>query len=276
MKIREMKQNTQTVTRAFENSRMTKRFVACAIAILITFGLTNIGNAAILYSEDFEDTPATNPGGPNVDPGQASSAFGWSGFNHFGTDYAPFSNPAQILNDQTLGGDWRSFYGNQSGTSTIWMETAVTAFDQANFLNDLQVSFSHLEDSTTQRYRIAFKVGGNWYLQDNSSVAGSTGTPATSSITVAGTDFAAFTAPTGAFTPPALDLPGSAALPAGTIDGFGFLMGNKTVTAHAFRWDDVQITATPTPEPSSIALVGLAGLALISLSRRGQLRGVRT
>ena len=237
--------------------KLTSYILASGLLASSAYGATT------LYSEDFEDFSSP----PTAD--RSFSEYGWTAYNTYGTEMSAPANTsyARVANVTDIGGDWRAHIGGGTSSPALWFQTDVTAFNQADH-GPLEVSFTHGDNTTTQRYRVAFRVGGSWFLQDNSSVAG-TGTGAasfvTSSIGVSASDFAAFTAPTGIFTAPALDLPGSAALPDGEIDGFALLLENK-VFADNFRIDDIALTTVP--EPSSAALLGLGGLALILRRRK--------
>lgn len=217
--------------------------------------------AAVIYHEGFEDGLAVDA---------AFSGVGWEAVAANGTTLTnSTANPARIVNATGgFSGARRNYVGNNT-TSNLWFTTDEVNLDQSLYLNDLEVSFIHRESDTESGdgFRVGFKIGSSWYIEDTLVSASTTETTSNRSlsslnfITWAGApanDSTAWTAPS---------LGGGTTLPAGTITDMGLMVVNND-NNDSFRFDDVTISGTPVPEPSATALLALGGLGLVLRRRK--------
>jgi hypothetical protein len=277
--------------RSFRN-----RYVATAmLAFAISIGSAQTAGAQpVIYTTGFNG-PAASPPGPYADavlnvgtdtttPGQD----GWINTSGGGTNNIPVSNSATngLVSLTTNGQDVRRFFnGNQTvSTGSIWLDAHVTV-SAAQATGDYAL---HLSDGGTNNFnaRVFFKSSGAGYV-----MAFSTGTSATptygATVLPFGTlthilaryDFVSgLTNDTGAlFVNPITndgsgDTPYVAATTAGTdavtLAAVALRQG-ATANAPTLTVDDLKVFATnPVPEPSTLALGGLAAAGFITRLRK--------
>jgi len=210
----------------------------------------------LIYREDFEDVTGTTNDQP-------LSAYGWQGVNRYGTTLTDLTvNPSRVVAEGDMEGQWRTYQGNGSWGDQ-WLTTDEVNFDQADYLDDLALSFMHRESNmeSSDGYRIAFEIGGAWYLQD--TLISSSVSLKTENLDISSLGFFEWTgAPaddSSAWSVPGMG--GGSALPPGTITGLGLMLVKSDDSNETWRFDDVRITATPAaapiPEPMTMLAVGM-------------------
>jgi hypothetical protein len=239
----------------------TKTLLATTLAAVAL--IATPAYSAVVLLEDFNDVGTTT-----------WADIGWTGVNNAGgtitgksqTNHVSFPPGPYMDPTTTIEGNGR-LWGHGG---TAWFVTdapALSAIDQIRWL----------DVNTGKNYRVGLEVGGQWYLSDLLSTSSGggfdPGDGAHPGVTL--TDFSSGfslwgvgTASTGS---PADDaeawdlstLGSSGALPSGTITRIGWMNVSTDM-----RGDYFEVSGTPVPEPSSFALLSLAGGMLYLLRRR--------
>lgn len=246
--------------------------VSAGLALLACLASTA---RAEVYLDEFTNTSGAN---------QSLSFIGWAGYVGSTaatvTDTAPAGN-FWIASSHGAGTQGSTSPGviaalNNDGTARVF--TAVKT--GLNLTDVSQITFNlHTSQSTTQTVHILVQVAGSsaWYASTaqftpynnfgNFNAATVEQVQRTLSFTTAASAWRDFD-----LTPDsslALGSVSSSALPSSTITGIGFYINSPTTSITVTRIDDLSISYTPIPEPSSFAAIaGLGIFSLVALRRR--------
>jgi hypothetical protein len=270
--------------RSFRN-----RFIAAAtLAAAISFGFAPTAKAqvVVLYSTGFSTPTYTdgvlNAGTDTTTPGQD----GWINTSGGGTNNIPVSNTATngIVSLTTSGQDVRRlFNGGVTVTSgSVWLEADITV-SAAQATGDY---FLHLSDGGTSNFnaRTYIKSSGAGFVMALGTGAG-TPTYGTTVLNF-GTTYhildrydlvSGTTNDTGALYVNPVTMDGSGDTPYVTATTIG--IDATTIAAVALRQgtgtaaptltvDNIEAFTTPVPEPSTMALLSVAGVAALVRRRR--------
>lgn len=240
-------------------------------ASTVLLGLAASSSAAVIYNEDF-----------SVDSNSSASDVGWSYYEEStGTDQS--STIRFSGGDTGIDADYDSFL--MKGNSTPGQEhLLVTTEPGTHSLGSLQSIQSTVgiwrnrNDSTDPTFFIAIKAGGNWYASTTSATIDATNAPSddnladgnqlTSNLSV---DLSTETWRDLNFTAGSnLSIGGTAASQPSITDNvtdYGIFLASHDLP----QWmgvDDFSVTTAAVPEPTSSALLGLGGLALILRRRK--------
>jgi hypothetical protein len=257
------------------------------LAVLMTSGLlgtATMASAQALYQETFNGEAAQTGSGPLSDVGwSASGVVGWSGIYNNRT-----GSPTDAATSLAISGENAVIYAGASGGTHGYL--AIYTTDASGAGSKGQSSFSDI--SLSLNPTLNFSV----YLQEEQ--AGSTG-PGYFIVQNNGSWYASalgLTPPTavdptgsfGSFNQDSQNLTGAAAnwvnvsgiggstitLGAaaggdltGNITGVGFIENLTAATTGAWNYTDFQVS-TPVPEPTTLALLGGAGVFAVLMRRR--------
>jgi hypothetical protein len=247
-------------------------------ALLIT-ATSASAQSVSLYSTNFGTSPTTTT---NYD---VATAAGWSGFTYNGTaatdvtGIAGNANPTGAVRVSTAGtgvGLDLTLVSTASSNATAgavdqFAFTSVTSFNLQDY-SDLTLAWKGSSSAAGPNFSAALRINGSWFLTSSQPHAiaslsvfladkGSSATYDKSVAITPATSLFAFdpTVGTGSISSTATTFS------SGNVSAIGFAF---ITTGNTGRIDDVQLTATAIPEPSSFAAIGGLGMMGFALCRR--------